>query len=183
MRGKKRKQCIRYFLAVEGPSEQSFVKWIQQCLDQKGLNVHLECQPLGGGGYESMLNNAVRYFKRNRHIAKSSILLVDADRAKDDHWSHDQLRKAVTEKKFKVIFRHPNLEGVLLRMLPNKERLQPNTAHTYSQLCQAWPVYQKPADARTLASKFSLDDLYRAARVDPELNMLLSIVGLSMADC
>ena len=48
----------RFFLAVEGESEQSFAKWIQELADEKDLNVHLQCDVLSGGGYSSMLRDA-----------------------------------------------------------------------------------------------------------------------------
>lgn len=48
-------------------------------------------------------------------------------------------------------------------------------AHT--QLRNMWRDYQKPADARTLDSKFVLDDLLRVARVDSELRKMLTIIG------
>ncbi len=80
-----RKIRTRHFLAVEGEGEQSFVKWLQQLADKKGIFVHLDCQPLNGGGYKTMLKSALHYRQRNdRHKAKSSILLVDGDRAERD---------------------------------------------------------------------------------------------------
>lgn len=75
----------RHFLAVEGESEQSFVKWLQYLADKEELHVHLDCQPLGGGGYEIMLNRAILYSRRkDRSKTKSSILLIDADRRQCD---------------------------------------------------------------------------------------------------
>ncbi|MFN7097214.1 MAG: hypothetical protein ACK4PR_06620 [Gammaproteobacteria bacterium] len=50
----------RFFLAVEGDGEQSFVKWLQELSEQKKLHIHLDCQPLSGGGYSSMLRNTIR---------------------------------------------------------------------------------------------------------------------------
>lgn len=173
------KKHTRYFLAVEGEGEQSFIKWLQQHLDKSGLFIHLDCQLLGGGGYEVMLNRAVSYSKRRKYKNASSILLVDADRAMHDKWSLDQLREAAIKRKFNVVFQHPNLEGVLLRMFPGNERLRPIATKTHTQLRQVWPNYDKPADARTLSTKFTLNDLLRVAKVDAELNVLLSMIGLS----
>jgi hypothetical protein len=78
----------RFYLAVEGAGEQSFVKWLQQLCENHGLHIHLDCQPLGGGGYQSMFTNALYYRQRNeRRKAKASILLVDGDRAEhEDGW-------------------------------------------------------------------------------------------------
>lgn len=58
------------------------------------------------------------------------------------------------------------------------ERLQLSLSSVHSQLRRAWPDYQKPADARMLKAKFSLDDLLRAASVDVELNLFLSMLDL-----
>jgi hypothetical protein len=41
----------RFFLAVEGESEQSFVRWLQLLSDEK-VPVHLDSYPLGGGGFK-----------------------------------------------------------------------------------------------------------------------------------
>lgn len=68
MRKKIIQQRTRYFLAVEGESEQSFIKWLQNLADQNGLHVHLDCQPLGGGGYEMMLNNNEKIGVSLNHI-------------------------------------------------------------------------------------------------------------------
>lgn len=172
----------RIFIAGEGESEQSFVKWLQQLSDQQGLYIHLDCQTLEGGGYKTMLERTIRERKRKeRYRAKFSILLVDGDRAerRDDGWTLAQLKQQALKQNIIVCVQRPNLEGILLRMLPNNECLQPIGTKTHSQLCQAWPDYQKPADARSLAAKFSLNDLIRVAKVDEELNIFLCMIGLS----
>ncbi len=174
-------QRTRYFFSVEGEGEQSVIKWMQELSDQNGLHVHLDCEVLKGGGYKTMLEGAIRYRKRKeRQKAKSSILLVDGDRAeRDDGWSLAKLRLEAAKHKFTVCVQNPNLEGLLLRLMPGKESLQPDRANVQAQLRNAWPNYKKPADARTLAEKFTLADLLRVARVDSDLNKLLSAIGLS----
>lgn len=52
----------RYFLAVEGESEQSFIAWIQM-LSQDTLHIHLDAFVLDGGGFKSMLRKAVEEHK------------------------------------------------------------------------------------------------------------------------
>ena len=166
---------------MEGEGEQSFIKWLQQLADQSGLHVHLDCQPLGGGGYKTMLEKTVRERKRKgRQSAKCSILLVDSDRAErgDDGWSLLQLKQEASKQKLTICIQNSNQEGLLLRLMLGNERLQPNIASVQKQLRTAWSGYQKPVNAQMLASKFSLDDLLRVARVDVELNILLSMVGL-----
>jgi hypothetical protein len=173
-------QRTRYFFSVEGEGEQSVIKWMQELSDQNGLHVHLDCEVLKGGGYKTMLEGAIRYRKRkDRQKAKSSILLVDGDRAeRDDGWSLAKLRQEATKHKFTVCVQNPNLEGLLLRLMPGKESLQPDRVNVQAQLRNVWPNYKKPADARTLTGRFTLSDLLRVAKVDSELNNLLTIVGL-----
>ena len=64
--------------------------------------------------------------------------------------------------------------GSQRRNLVSRQRL----ATVQKQLRSIWPDYQKPVDAQTLASKFSLDDLLRVARVDFDLTALLLLIGL-----
>ena len=173
-------QRTRFFLAVEGEGEQSFIKWLGELSDQNGLHIALDCQPLGGGGYRSMLANAIRYRERKeRKKATAAILLLDADRsALDDGWTIDKLREEATQKNFNLCVQSPNQEGVLFRMFSGNESLQPNVTTVHRQLLSVWPEYKKPVDARALSAKFTLQDLLRVARSDSELRMLLQTIGL-----
>ena len=175
-------QRTRFFLAVEGQGEQSFIKWLGELADHNGLHVTLDCQPLGGGGYRKMLERTIRYRrKKERHKAKATFLLVDSDRSvHDDGWTISELQTEAAKNKIELYLQIPNQEGLLLRMLPNNERLQPNIATVRRQLLSIWSEYQKPVDARMLASKFTLADLQRVAKVDAELKKLLLIIGFGV---
>lgn len=170
----------RFFLAVEGESERSFIKWLQQIADDQELHVHLDCQPLGGGGYQKMLNNTLRYRKRNeRSKAKATIMLIDGDRSSyDDDWSLDRLKQEASRRKIDVCVQYPNQEGLLLRMMSDKEIMQLTSSNAQQQLRKLWPTYQKPVDAYMLASRFSLDDLLRIAKRDADFKNLLTKIGL-----
>lgn len=173
----------RIFVAVEGDSERSFIRWLQELCDQSGLHVHLDPILLHGGGYETMLTTAVDQGKR-REASKSkatcSILLVDSDRAQngDDPWSKTKLREKALKNKFIVCFQDPKHEGILLRMHPGGEGLKLNSCDTDKLLERKWKTYKKPVDAQLLRSKFALEDLLRAAQVDEELKKLLITIGL-----
>jgi len=173
-------QRTRFFFSVEGEGEQSVIKWFQELSDQHGLYVHLDCEVLKGGGYKTMLEGAIRCRKRKeRQKAKNSILLVDGDRAEgDDGWSLSKLRQEASREKFVVCVQHPNLEGLLLRLMPGKESLQPDRANVQAQLRSVWSNYKKPADARTLAKKFTIHDLLRVAKLDEDLGNVLRMIGL-----
>ena len=174
-------QRKRIYIAVEGEGEQSFIKWLQLLADQRNLYMHLDCQLLGGGGYKPMLYKAVRQRERkDRCKAKSSILLVDSDRDErgDDGWSLSRLKEEANKQKITVCAQNPNQEGLLLRMM--KAPLKPSAGSLTEQLRRRWPDYQKPVNAQTLASKFSLDNLLHVAHVDLELETLLSVIGFSI---
>lgn len=170
----------RYFVGAEGESEQSLVKWIQELSEQRGLHIHLDCHPLGGGGYSTMLNTAVVYRKRGltKGSYKASFLLVDDDRAVTGDLSVDQLRARAADQGLTLCCQTPNIEGLLCRMLPGRERTTLDATAARRQVQTLWPEYRKPADTRTLARKFSLEDLLRVAAVDEDVAALLRAISM-----
>lgn len=172
----------RFFLAVEGESEQSFAKWIQELADEKDLNVHLQCDVLSGGGYSSMLRDAanrkMRAEKRKGPF-KAAFLLLDEDRAQQPQpdWPIERLRTQADSKGLIFCGQKPNLEGLLLRMLPGRERTILSAASVDAQLHILLPEYKKPFDAQSLAQKFTLGDLMRVASVEADLQGMLTMIG------
>ena len=172
----------RYLLAVEGESEQSFVKWVQDLADDADLNVHLQCRVLSGGGYSSMLREAANFKKRDENqkgAFKQAFLLADEDRARQPHpdWSIVRLRREAASKGLILCGQKPKFEGLLLRMLPGRERIVLDAANVDAQLRVLLPGYKKPTDAQSLARMFTLDDLMRVAGVEPDLMRVLSTIG------
>jgi len=171
----------RFYLPVEGASKQSLIKWVGDIAAQNGLCVYLDCEPLAGGGYKSLLKKAKDKRKeRNRINADFSILVVDSDRAErgDDGWTLSQLRKEASKHKMDIFVLYPNLEGFLFRLFPGNEKKQIDSRNAIDRLRTVWPDYQKPTDARSLSLKYDLEDLLRLARVDVELRNLLDLIGL-----
>ena len=174
------KKRARFFVAVEGESEQSFVTWLQ-VLSPKELHIHLDGVPLGGGGFKSMLQKAVRLHKRRCRtsgVYQARFLVVDGDRAEQGDWSIEKLRYEAAKHKITVCVQSPNHEGLLLRMMRDMEREIPDAASAETRLKSRWPNYQKPVNAHALGRKFSFDDLLRVANVDPDLGILLKRIGL-----
>ena len=174
------KKRARFFVAVEGESEQSFVAWLQ-VLSQKELHIHLDGVLLGGGGFKSMLDKAMQQHRRRCKISgayKDRFLIVDGDRAQQGDWSVEKLKREVARYKFTVCVQCPNHEGLLLRMMPGMEREIPDAASSETKLKKRWPNYQKPVNAHALGRQFSIDDLLRVARVDPDFETLLKQIGL-----
>jgi hypothetical protein len=174
------KKRARFFVAVEGESEQSFIAWLQ-VLSQKHLYIHLDAVLLDGGGFNKMLDKAVQQHRRRCELSgayKDRFLIVDGDRAQQGDWSIEKLKHEAARCKFTVCVQNPNHEGLLFRMLPGMEREIPNAASTGTKLKNRWPNYQKPVNARSLGRQFSLDDLLRVASVDSDLEALLKTIGL-----
>ncbi len=170
----------RFFVAVEGESEQSFVTWLQ-VLSEKELHIHLDGVPLGGGGFKSMLQKAVCLHKRHcrtRGAYQDRFLVVDSDRAEQGDWSIEKLRREAAQRKFTVCVQSPNHEGLLLRMMPGMERENPDAGSAQAKLKSQWPSYQKPMNAHALSRQFSLEDLLRVANVDSDLENILKRIGL-----
>ncbi|HEX3626775.1 MAG TPA: hypothetical protein VH280_15290 [Verrucomicrobiae bacterium] len=170
----------RFFVAVEGESEQSFVRWVQT-LSDANLHIHLDSFLLGGGGYKTMLENAAREHKRRSKKSgryKNRFLIVDSDRADQGDCSITQLKRDAHEAGFTAFVQRPNHEGLLLRMLPGMERENLDRASVERRLKSQWETYKKPANAYILARQFSLNDLLRAANFDADLQAFLEAIGL-----
>jgi hypothetical protein len=174
------KKRARFFVAVEGESEQSFVTWLQ-VLSEQDLHIHLDGVPLGGGGFKSMLEKAVRLLKRRCKTAgayEACFLVVDGDRAGQGDWSIEKLRQEAAKQKITICVQNPNHEGLLFRMMRGMEREIPDAASAETKLKSRWPNYQKPMNAHALGRQFSLDDLLRVANVDCDLENFLKKIGL-----
>jgi glycine cleavage system protein P-like pyridoxal-binding family len=146
------KTRTRFFVAVEGESEQSFVKWLQM-LSQKELHIHLDAVPLGGGGFKSMLKNAVRQHERRCKSSgayQAGFLIVDSDRSEQGDWPIEQLKCEAAKHRITVCVQNPNHEGLLFRMMPGMEREIPDAASAGKKLKNRWPGYQKPMNAHAL---------------------------------
>jgi hypothetical protein len=173
------KTRARFFVAVEGESEQSFIAWLQ-ILSEKELHIHLDVVLLGGGGFKSMLQKAARLHKRRCRTGayQDRFLVVDGDRAEQGDWSIEKLRREAAQHKITVCVQNPNHEGLLLRMMHGMEREIPDAASVETRLKSRWKDYQKPVNAQTLGRKFSLDDLLRVANADFDLETFLKKIGL-----
>ncbi|MCE0484761.1 MAG: hypothetical protein LV479_11055 [Methylacidiphilales bacterium] len=171
---------IRYFVAVEGESEQSFVRWLQYLADAE-LHIHLDTYPLGGGGFASMLEKTVNEHKKRagRHgTYKNRFLIIDADRANSNDWPLDQLRAEAHTHHIKVIVQRPNHEGLLYRIISHEVHDIPVANAAQARLRRHWEHYEKPADAAQLRRHLNFDALIKVADVDPDVETLLRGIGL-----
>jgi hypothetical protein len=174
------KKRVRFFVACEGESEQSFITWLQD-LSRNTLHIHLDGIALGGGGFKSMLQKAVALHKRkskNGGEYRDRFLIVDSDRTEQGDWSVEKMKSEAAKEQFTVCFQVPNHEGLLLRMISGMECDFPDASSARTKLKSRWAAYEKVMNARALGRQFSEDDLIRAAKSDPDLRLLLTKIGM-----
>ena len=160
-------------------SDRAFVRFLQNCCDEQGLHLHLNVGLGYGGDSVVVVEEAARYL--NRHFERRDIsdrlVLLDSDRIEQDRHAGRDAQSVASKEKLKLIFLHPNLEGLLLRLHEGYEsRKIGNNAE--AELRKVWPEYSKQLTADQLRRRFALSDLQRAAQYDDELERLLEILGL-----
>ena len=167
------------FIGVEGTSDRAFITFLQNCCDEKGLHLHLNVGLGYGGDSVVVVEEAARYLKRHfeRQDISDKLVLLDSDRIKQDIQAGRDARSVASKENLKIIFLHPNLEGLLLRLHEGHDRRRIGN-NAMAELRQVWPEYSKQLTADQLRQRFALSDLQRAARHDNELKRLLEILGL-----
>ncbi len=171
----------RYFVAVEGESERSFIKWIWGIADRRGLSLHLDVHLIGGGGFSSLVKEAQRLkaaAARKGTPFKDAFLVVDSDRSDTGDWPTERVRFVSQQFGLTVCFQHPNHEGVLIRMIEGNETSNFSASSIDHQIRTVWPNYQKGQNAEKIARRYSADDLIRMAKHDEDWKKLLVSIGL-----
>ena len=167
------------FIGVEGVSDRAFVTFLQNCCDEKGLHLHLNTKPADGGDSVVVVEEAARYLNGHpgRRDISDRLVLLDSDRIRQDKQAGRDAQSVASKENLELIFLHPNLEGLLLRLHEGHEnRRIGNNAE--AELRKVWREYSKQLTADQLRQRFTLSDLQRAARYDNELRRLLKILGL-----
>jgi len=168
------------FVAVEGKSEQAFVKFLQHLCDEHGRSLSLICAKGSGGDTVTIVREAHRSLKRRRGRIqfKDRLVLLDQDRVDADLQAGLDAKAIASELGFEIIYQTPDLEGLLIRFHPGSEQKSVARGTEGERLRRLWREYSKPPTAHQLIRKFELDDLRRAARYDEELKRLLDVIGL-----
>ena len=167
------------FIGVEGPSDRAFVRFLYGWCDEKGLYLHLNVGLGYGGDSVVVVEEAARYLNRHfeRRDISARLVLLDSDRIEQDKQAGRNAQSVALKEGLELIFLHPNLEGLLLRLHEGHERRKiVNNAE--AELRKEWPEYSKRLTADQLRRRFALSDLQRAAQYDSELKRLLEILGL-----
>lgn len=168
-------------MAVEGPSDEAFVKFLQGCCERAGVHVHLSASVAQGGDSLAVVEHAARQVARSsaRSQFAARLVLLDADRTERDRQARRDATAAARRAGLQIVYVQPNLEGLLLRLHPGHERRRVVARDAMSELRRLWDGYRKPPTAVQLKRRFALKDLTRAARHDGELQKLLQVVQVS----
>lgn len=169
------------FIGVEGKSDQSFVRFLQFCCDEKDRHLHLNVKTASGGNSVAVVKEAVRHLTRHldRRDISHRLVLLDRDRHAQDVQAGRDAQVVASRSMLEIIFQKPNLEGLLLRLHPGHESRAIAAGDSMVELRRVWPEYRKSAlTAEQLNRRFTISDLRRAASYDEELRRLLNVLGL-----
>jgi hypothetical protein len=154
MKKSKIRKRQRFFVAGEGETEQSLVKWLQKLCDQYAVFVHLDYTPLGGGGYRSMLDKAdtERTIKTKRdgdYVHHFIMLDTDLGHGTHDPWTVQKLKEETTKIGFTPCLAYPDVEGLLAQLHGEKG----------TPLKSIWSDYRKPPNAYQLQRRYTRESL------------------------
>lgn len=152
------------------------MRFLERCCKRKGLHLHLDVKPAGGGDSVTVVKSAVRYISKRPDYSEQLVLL-DNDRIEQDKKAGRNAEVVASANGFEIILLNPNLEGLLLKLHPGHERRQVGSQDALKELKKVWPEYGKPPTADQLDQRFDLPDLLRVAQHDEHLQRLLEILG------
>ena len=167
-------------IGVEGESERAFAQFLQRCCDQAGLHLHLNIRLTRGGDSVSVVEETGRHLSRQagRREISGRLVLLDRDRIEEDLRAGRDARAVASRWKLQLVFQDSNLEGLLCRLHPGRERRRMAARAALEELRKCWPDYVKAPTVDQLSQRFRLSDLRRAAQHDRELRRLLAVLGL-----
>ena len=128
----------------------------------------------------SVVRDMTRFLKRQQFASEvaTKLVLLDEDRIAEDYRNGRDARAFARQSGIGIVLQTPKLEGVLLRLHPGSEQRVVSSHEAERELKRVWPGYKKPPISSQLSKRFSIDDLRRAAKYDPELRRLLTTIGL-----
>jgi hypothetical protein len=178
-------QRRRLFVGCEGESEQGYAAFLGRLIEASALAVHLETvllQPGGGDPLAIVERAAARADQieaRRGDPFERRFVFLDDDKLGQAPQRDQRIAAAANAANLHLIWQRPCHEALLLRHLDGCAQLRPpTTAVSAQQLGQRWPTYAKGMPAVRLAEKLDLAAVTRAAAVEPELAVVLQVIGL-----
>lgn len=179
-----RPQRVPIFVGCEGESERGYVAFLGRLAEQAGLAVHLDplvLQP-GGGDPLAIVELAVKRLSQGRRkqtVYAAKFVILDRDKWGQAPARDAQVASVAARAGLSLIWQYPCHEAVLLRHFEACGALRPQTtALAEAALRQRWPAYFKPMDGAALAKRLDHAAVLRAIDVEPELGLLINMIGL-----
>lgn len=152
------------------------MRFLGRCCERKGLHLHLDVKPAGGGDSVTVVESTARFLS-GRSDYSEQLVLLDNDRIEQDMKAGRNAEFVASVNRLKIILLNPNLEGLLFRLHAGHEQRQVRAQDAVKELKKVWPEYDKPPTAGQLDQRFNATDLLRVAQHDEYLQKLLEILG------
>lgn len=172
-------------LGCEGKSECAYIALLNRFVHEASLPVQVRALGLEHAGDPlsrmRLLLKKTGTEKKQYHWVG---ILLDSDQAQSKHTEPRvrQTRRLAKEHNINLVWQNPCHEGLLLRHMPKQEKIQPaSCADAQKKLVAIWREYRKPMTANQLSDRIRLEDVQRAARVEPDLKKLLNATGLPLS--
>ncbi|MCC6863960.1 MAG: RloB domain-containing protein [Rhodobacteraceae bacterium] len=172
----------RVFLACEGESEQGYGAMLQRLVNEKGIKVHLSIVKLQASGNPLKLaENAQRKLEEDITLGRkftAQAIMLDTDGLDERSPDRVEAQKILERSGIIAIWQRPDFEGLLLRHFSGHKNDAPPRGYSKDKLSAIWKDYKKPMSAIDLQKKIKLEDVLRAAKVEPNLAKLLEHLKL-----
>jgi len=168
------------FLGCEGRSEVGYAALLAQLArdhPQSRAAIHPHLLQPGAGDPAELVRRALRaiadFERRRPRFAIKAVMLDLGAEAKTA-----EARVLARRSDLFVVWQDPDHEAMLLRHLPDCERLRPPRGASLAILQRYWADYRKGMPARRLEDRIDLAGIRRACTVEPDLCALLKAIGL-----
>lgn len=176
---------INFFLACEGESERSYVKFLDNLAKEHGrMRVHLDPFVINGGGDP----HATLERSKEKHEVKEKgkkggyrgkMILMDGDIFQRYPCNKkSEFMRQLNAAEFGIIWQDPDHEGFLIRHLSGS--VVPTLGETLPQLQQLWPSYRKNMPAPDIERKLDINCVTLASKSIPEFKQFLKIIGFNV---
>jgi hypothetical protein len=121
--------------------------------------------------------------RRTRIEPAHKFILLDRDQADANPQRAGQAMQMAAEENLTIVWQDPCFEAVLLRHLPGKSMHRPATTPlAVVAIEHEWPGYRKPMRNTFLAKRVDVGAVRQAGGVEPDLEQLLTCIGIIESD-
>lgn len=173
---------VRILVGCEGESEQSYSRFLDSLARDSQAYVHIDAVVMKGGDPLSRLEwleRHIRAERRRRGTYAHQFAFIDTDQDHLNAARASAARHLADQLNVTVIWQEPVHEGILVRHFDGFTTHRPPTAAASMALLQRlWASYVKNLPAVHYRAQLNVEDVRRAATVEPQLSALLKVIHL-----